>query len=125
MPEAWELPDGSGLTAPEQAWREQVRPAVAELIEAGVTDRQVARRFRASRMSANRWRRALAATCGGASYCVRAAPFGRQDQVVAAGRHHLPLRASGCGACAAQWHSAVCRSGDLIFLSAGCNSTLR
>ena len=50
-----------GLTAPEQAWREQVRPAIAELIEAGVTDRLVTRRFWASRMPANRWRRALAA----------------------------------------------------------------
>jgi hypothetical protein len=36
--------------------------------------------------------RGQAAACGGASYCVRAAPFGRQDQVVAAGRHHLRLR---------------------------------
>jgi transposase len=33
----------------------------AELIEAGARDREVARRFRVSRMSANRWRRALAA----------------------------------------------------------------
>ena len=41
-------PDGGGLTA-------------AEMIEAGASDREVARRFRVSRMSANRWRRALAA----------------------------------------------------------------
>src|SRR5881275_3713826 len=41
-------PDGGGLAA-------------AELIEAGASDREVARRFRVSRMSANRWRRALAA----------------------------------------------------------------
>jgi transposase len=33
----------------------------AELIETGASDREVARRFRVSRMSANRWRRALAA----------------------------------------------------------------
>ena len=32
-----------------------------ELIEAGASDREVARHFRVSRMSANRWRRALAA----------------------------------------------------------------
>jgi transposase len=38
-----------------------VRLAAAELIEAGVSDREVARRFRVSRMPANRWRRALAA----------------------------------------------------------------
>jgi transposase len=38
-----------------------VRLAAADLIEAGAGDREVARRFRVSRMSANRWRRALAA----------------------------------------------------------------
>jgi transposase len=53
-------PDGGGLTAEERARREQVRLAAAELMEAGATDREVARRFRVSRMSANRWRRALA-----------------------------------------------------------------
>ena len=41
-------PDGGGLDA-------------AELIEVGASDREVVRRFRVSRMSANRWRRALAA----------------------------------------------------------------
>ena len=54
-------PDGGGLDAGERARREQVRLAAAELIEAGASDREVARRFRVSRMSANRWRRALAA----------------------------------------------------------------
>jgi transposase len=54
-------PDGGGLTAEERARREQVRLAAAELIEAGASDQEVARRFRVSRMSANRWRRALAA----------------------------------------------------------------
>ncbi len=38
-----------------------MRLAAAEMIEAGASDREVARRFRVSRMSANRWRRALAA----------------------------------------------------------------
>jgi transposase len=52
-------PDGGGLTAQESARRERVRLAAAELIEAGASDREVARRFRVSRMSANRWRRAL------------------------------------------------------------------
>ena len=37
-----------------------MRLAAAELIEVGASDRGVARRFRVSRMSANRWRRALA-----------------------------------------------------------------
>ncbi len=54
-------PDGGGLTAAERGRRERVRLEAAELIEAGASDREVARRFRVSRMSANRWRRALAA----------------------------------------------------------------
>ena len=54
-------PDGGGLDAAERARREQVRLAAAELIEAGASDREVARHFRVSRMPANRWRRSLAA----------------------------------------------------------------
>jgi putative transposase len=54
-------PDGGGLTAAERARRERVRLEAAELIEAGASDREVAVRLRVSRMSANRWRRALAA----------------------------------------------------------------
>jgi transposase len=54
-------PDGGGLDAAERARREQVRLAAAEMIEAGAGDREVAKRFRVSRMSVNRWRRALAA----------------------------------------------------------------
>jgi transposase len=53
-------PDGGGLDAAERARREKVRLAAADLIEAGASDREVARRFRVSRMSANRWRRDLA-----------------------------------------------------------------
>jgi len=53
--------DGGGLTAGERARRERVRLEAAELIEAGATDREIAKRFRVSRMSASRWRRALAA----------------------------------------------------------------
>jgi transposase len=54
-------PDGGGLDAAERVRREQVRLAAAELIETGASDREVGRRFRVSRMSANRWRRSLAA----------------------------------------------------------------
>ena len=54
-------PDGGGLDAAERARRERVRLAAAEMIEAGASDREVARRFRVTRMPANRWRRALAA----------------------------------------------------------------
>jgi transposase len=54
-------PDGGGLDAAERARREKVRLAAAEMIEAGASDREIARHFRVSRMSVNRWRRALAA----------------------------------------------------------------
>ncbi len=53
-------PDGGGLDAAERARREKVRLAAAKMIEAGASDGEVARRFRVSRMSVNRWRRALA-----------------------------------------------------------------
>jgi transposase len=67
-------PDGGGLTAAERARRERVRLAAAELIEAGASDREVAKRFRVSRMSVNRWRRALAA--GGRAALVSKGPGG-------------------------------------------------
>src|SRR2546421_1363554 len=67
-------PDGGGLTAAEGARREQVRLAAAELFEAGAGDREVARRFRVTRMSANRWRRALAA--GGRAALLSRGPGG-------------------------------------------------
>jgi transposase len=54
-------PEGGGLDAAERARREKVRLAAAELIEAGASDREIAKRFRVSRMSVNRWRRDLAA----------------------------------------------------------------
>ncbi|MGW2814154.1 IS630 family transposase [Streptomyces sp. NPDC001415] len=67
-------PDSGGLTAEERARREQVRLAAADLIEAGASDREVARRFRVTRMSANRWRRALAS--GGRQALVSKGPGG-------------------------------------------------
>src|SRR3712207_8148721 len=56
-------PDGGGLTAEERARRDRVRLATAGWFEEGATDREVAERFRVTRMSANRWHRAL--TAGG------------------------------------------------------------
>ena len=75
-------PDGGGLTAAERARREQVRLAAAELIEAGASDREVARRFRVTRMSANRWRRALAA--GGRAALASKGPGGGPCKLTAA-----------------------------------------
>jgi hypothetical protein len=54
MPGVMGYPDGGGLTALERACQKQVRLAAAELIEAGTSDREVAKRFRVSRMSATR-----------------------------------------------------------------------
>jgi len=51
-----------------------VRLAAAELIEAGASDREVAKRFRVTRMPANRWRRALAA--GGRAALMSKGPGG-------------------------------------------------
>jgi transposase len=67
-------PDGGGLTAEERARRERLRLAAAEWIEEGASDREVAARFRVTRMSANRWRRALAA--GGRSALASKGPGG-------------------------------------------------
>ncbi|MDQ2816037.1 MAG: helix-turn-helix domain-containing protein [Actinomycetota bacterium] len=53
-------PDDGGLDAAERARREGVRLAAAEMIEAGASDPKVAKRFRVSRMSVNRWRRPAA-----------------------------------------------------------------
>ena len=87
-------PDGGGLTAAERSRREQVRLAAADLMEAGASDREVAKRFRVSRMSANRWRRALAAGgrpalasrgAGGAKCKLSAAQLGDLEAALDAG----------------------------------------
>ena len=87
-------PDGGGLTAAERARREQVRLAAAELIEAGASDREVAKRVRVSRMPANRWRRALAAGgrealaskgAGGAQCKLSPAQLGEVDAMLEVG----------------------------------------
>jgi transposase len=52
--------DGGGLTAAERARREEIRLRAADMIEAGDSDAEIGQRLRVSRMSANRWRRALA-----------------------------------------------------------------
>ena len=86
--------DGGGLTAAERARRERVRLQAVGLIEGGASDREVARRFRVSRVSANRWRRALAAGgrealatkgAGGAKCKLTAAQLDELDAALDAG----------------------------------------
>jgi transposase len=75
-------PDSGGLSAAERARRERVRLEAAELIEAGGTDQEVARQFRVSRMSANRWRRALAS--GGRAALASKGPGGAKCKLTQA-----------------------------------------
>ena len=75
-------PDGGGLDAAERARRERVRLAAAEMIEGGASDREVAKRFRVSRMSVNRWRRALAA--GGRAALASKGPGGAKCKLSSA-----------------------------------------
>jgi transposase len=75
-------PEGGGLTAAERARQERVRPAAAEWIQVGVSEREVAARFRVCRMSANRWRRALAA--GGRPALASKGPGGARCKLTAA-----------------------------------------
>jgi transposase len=87
-------PDGGGLTAEQRARREKVRLEAAELIEAGASDNEIARRFRVSRMSANRWRHDLAGGgrealaskgAGGARCKLTPAQVAELEQVLEAG----------------------------------------
>src|SRR3954451_23216084 len=86
--------EGGGLTAEECARREQVRLEAAEWIEEGATDREVAERFRVTRMSVNRWRRALAA--GGRPALASNGPGGARCPPRAAGACRA-LRSKGAG----------------------------
>jgi transposase len=98
-------PDGGGLTAAERARREQVRLSAADLIEAGAGDREVARRFRVSRMSANRWRRALAA--GGRAALASKGPGGGPCKLTGAQVRELEA-ALEAGPAAGGWDEDQC-----------------
>jgi putative transposase len=67
-------PDSGGLSVEERARREPVRYAAADMFAAGAADAEVARRFRVSRMSANRWHRAFDA--GGVEALASTGPGG-------------------------------------------------
>ncbi|WP_406465722.1 helix-turn-helix domain-containing protein [Streptomyces sp. NBC_01622] len=81
------------MTAQEWARRGQARFAAADLIEAGASDREVARRFRVTRMSANRWRRALAS--GGRQARVSKGPGGARCKLNAGQRTAKPRNLPG------------------------------
>ena len=98
-------PDGGGLTAAERARREQVRLAAAELIEAGASDQEVAKRFRVTRMSANRWRRALAA--GGRPALASKGPGGARCKLTPAQLRELET-VLGAGPAAWGWDEDQC-----------------
>jgi transposase len=66
--------DGGGLTAAERRRRERVRFEAADRFADGASDGEVAREFRMSRMSANRWHRAFEA--GGRGALVSKGPGG-------------------------------------------------
>jgi len=118
-------PDGGGLTAAERALREQVRLAAAELIETGVSDREVARRFRVTRMSANRWRRALAA--GGRQALASKGPGGARCKLTTAQLRELQT-VLDAGPAAWGWAEDQCwtlaRIADLVRRRFGVDYTL-
>jgi transposase len=118
-------PDGGGLTAAERGRREQVRLAAAELIEAGAGDREVARRFRVTRMSANRWRRALSA--GGRQALASKGPGGARCKLTAAELRKLQT-VLDAGPAAWGWDEDQCwtlaRIADLVRRRFGADYTL-
>ena len=90
--------DGGRLTAEERARREQVRLAAAELIEAGASDSEVARRFQVTRQSAYQWRRALA--MGGRQALASKGPGGPRCKLSPAQLRELEaVLGAGPGAC--------------------------
>jgi transposase len=117
-------PDGGGLTAAERARREQVRLVAAEMIEDGASDREVARRFRVSRMSANRWRRALAR--GGRAALASKGAGGAQCKLTPAQLHELEavLEAgpAACGYADQCW--TLARIADQVWRRFGVEYTL-
>ena len=117
-------PDGGGLTAEERDRREQVRLAAADLNEAGASDREVARRFRVTRMLANRWRRALAS--GGRQALVSKGPGGARCKL-SAGQLHALEAVLEAGPAACGWSDqcwTLARIGEVVRRRFGVEYTL-
>ena len=115
---------GGGLTAEECARREQVRLAAAEWIEEGASDREVAERFRVTRMSANRWRRALAA--GGRPALASKGPGGARCRLSPAQLSELQALLEA-GPAASSWVDqcwALARIADVVHERFGVDYTL-
>jgi transposase len=68
--------DGGGLTATERDAREQVRFEAVRMLWQGLSAAEVARRLRVTRVSVNRWRRAV--TEGGLTALASKGPGGAQ-----------------------------------------------
>ena len=116
--------EGGGLDAAERARRERVRLAAAELIEAGASDREVAKRFRVSRMSANRWRRALAA--GGRAALASKGAGGARCKLAPAQREELAVVLEA-GPAAQGWEDqcwTLARIAELVWRRFGVEYTL-
>jgi transposase len=117
--------DGGGLTAEDRARREQVRLAAADLIEAGASDREAAKRFRVSRMSVNRWRRALAA--GGRAALVSKGPGGARCKLASAQLRELEA-VLDAGPAVSGWDEDQCwtlaRIAELVWRRFGVEYTL-
>jgi transposase len=117
-------PDGGGLTAEQRARREKVRLEAAGMIEAGATDPEVARRFRVSRMSASRWRRALAA--GGREALASKGPGGAKCKLTPAQvtelEEVLDAGPAACGHADQCW--TLARITDLVWQRFGVQYTL-
>jgi putative transposase len=101
-----------------------VRLAAAEMIEAGASDREVAKRFRVSRMPANRWRRALAGGgraalastgAGGARCKLTPAELGELEAVLDTGP-------AACGYADQRW--TLARIAEQVWRRSGVEHTL-
>jgi transposase len=91
---------GGGLTAAARARRERVRLAAAERFAGGASDAEVAREFRVSTMSANRWHRAF--DQGGTEALMSRGPGGARCKLTAAQRAELE-QALAAGPAAHGW----------------------
>jgi transposase len=108
------------LDAAERARRERVRLAAAEMIEAGASDREVAKRFRVSQMSANRWRRNLAA--GGRAALASKGTGGARCKLAPAQLTELDAGPAACGYADQCW--TLARISDQVWRRFGVEYTL-